>query len=144
MITFDPRHQLVRCAKFSLLAGMLISSSISHGQTWNTNVNGNWGTAGNWTPASVPNASGATANLTFNATGTRTVTIDTTSRTVGILNIGDSNTTHSYLLTASGGASLIFDNGGSTAQLNQNATSFGDTISAPISLASDLSISNAS
>ena len=35
------------------------------GQTWNGVPGGNWGTASNWTPATIPNSSSATA--TFNA-----------------------------------------------------------------------------
>jgi autotransporter-associated beta strand protein len=111
--------------------------------TWNIDAAGNWSTASNWLSSTIADGQSSTANLTFNITGNRTITIDTTSRTLGILNIGDSNTTHTYTLAASGGASLIFDNAGSAAQLNQVSTSNGATISAPLLLNDSLDISNA-
>ncbi|MEI9895552.1 MAG: hypothetical protein WDN28_17085 [Chthoniobacter sp.] len=92
-------------------------------------------------------AAGDIANLTFNITTGVTVTIDgaVASRTVATLNIGDTATTsNSYTLAASGGGTLTFDNGGNAAVLNQNATSNGDTITAPILLNSQLNITNAS
>src|ERR1035437_10218304 len=114
--------------------------------TWNVNAAGNWSTAGNWTPAAVPGtAAGDTVGLTFNITAARTVTINTTSRTVGTLNIGDSGSGYfAYTLAASGGASLTFNNSGSTANLVQATTTATDVISTPIVLLDNLSISNSS
>ena len=113
--------------------------------TWNVNAAGNWSTAGNWTPAAVPGtAAGDTVGLTFNITAARTVTIDATSPTVGTLNIGDPTSTfYAYTLAASGGASLTFNNSGSGAWLKQtNASSVVDVISAPITLADNLTVTN--
>ena len=90
---------------------------------------------------------GGCANFsTLDITGSRNPVVDTTSRTVGRLDIGDTNGTHSYTISASGGASLIFDNtaNSANAQLNQTATSNGDTISAPIVLTSSLDVTNSS
>lgn len=112
---------------------------------WNVNANGNWSLATNWTSnPSVPGGDGSIVNLTFDATTTRTITIDTTSRTVGQLSIGDPNGSHAYTLAASGGAGLIFHNGGSAAQLNFTSTALSGTVSAPISLADNLTVSNSS
>ena len=56
--------------------------------TWNVDAAGNWSLGSNWDPAAVPgNAAGDVVGLTNNITAARTVTIDTTSRTVGALNI---------------------------------------------------------
>jgi autotransporter-associated beta strand protein len=82
--------------------------------------------------------------LIFPITSTRIVTIDTTSQTVGTLNLGDDDDSNSYNLAASGGASLIFDNNGPNAVINQLANSNGDTISAPVVLNASLTINNAS
>jgi hypothetical protein len=88
-------------------------------------------------------AAGDTVGLTFNITAARTVTINTTSRTVGTLNIGDSGSSYfAYTLAASGGARLTFNNSGSTANLVQATTTATDVISTPITLTDNLSVSN--
>src|SRR6187402_3878896 len=62
--------------------------------TWVGTANGNWSVASNWSSnPTVPGGTGSTVGLTLDIAATRTVTIDTTSRTVGTLNIGDSNGT---------------------------------------------------
>jgi fibronectin-binding autotransporter adhesin len=115
---------------------------------WNIDAGGNWSLNTNWSSnPTVPGGAGSIVGLTANITGVRTVTIDGTSgttQTVGILNIGDSNGTSSYGLAASAGNGLVFDNSGNGAQLNQVSTSFGDTLSTPITLNDNLTISNAS
>ena len=81
-------------------------------------------------------ASGDVVGLTYNITAPCTVTIDTTSRTVGTLKIGDSGSAfYPYTLAASGGAGLTFANKGSTASLVQMTTTAADNISAPLTLA---------
>ena len=114
--------------------------------SWAVNAAGNWNTASNWSSSpTVPGGAGSTINLNFDITAARTVTIDTTSATVGILNIGDPTTTFfAYTLAASGGASLIMDNSGAGAQINHTSTGVADIISAPISLNDNLTVSNAS
>jgi fibronectin-binding autotransporter adhesin len=86
------------------------------------------------------------ATFTNDITGNRTVTIDTTSRTVGALSIGDSSNSHYFTLTASGGASLIFDNGGSGATLTETGALSGtnsDRITTNITLADNLTVNAA-
>src|ERR1035437_5809223 len=114
--------------------------------TWNVNAAGNWSTAGNWTPAAVPGtAAGDTVGLTFNITAARTVTINTTSRTVGTLNIGDSGSGYfAYTLAATGGGSLTLHNSGSTGHLLAAATTATDVMCAPITLLDNLSVNNSS
>src|SRR5436190_1241811 len=84
--------------------------------TWNVDSAGSWSLNTNWTSnPSIPGGAGSTVNLTFNITANRIITIDTTSRTVGFLNIGDPTseggtpTFKQYSLNSSGGASLIMD-----------------------------------
>ena len=123
--------------------------------TWNVDNAGNWGTASNWS-GTVPDAAAATALLTYDITNNRTVTINISSRTVGVLTVGDSDYTTSgsvwngYTLAANAGLSLILDNGASSAQVNKTAkpystgTAAADTISAPVLLNGSLDIRNSS
>ena len=108
--------------------------------TWNVDAAGNWSLGSNWLSGTVPgNAAGDVVGLTNNITAARTVTIDTTSRTVGTLTIGDANNTHAFTLGASGGAGLTFNNGGSGAALNESGA-IGDTVSTPVTLADNLTV----
>jgi fibronectin-binding autotransporter adhesin len=141
------RHFLA-LAGSSLLAISSASAQAVNG-TWNVDAAGNWGTASNWlsNPVDeVPGGQGSIVGLTNNITAARTVTIDTDSRTVGALTIGDSAPSHYFTLAASGGAGLTFDNNGSGATLTSTTTlstltTARDTISAPITLAENLAVS---
>ena len=127
---------LLLCQFAAPNAMAVISSSYSA-----TSGAGNlWSTSGSWS-AGIPTSAGDTATFNANLSALTTVTIDTTPRTVGILNVGDSTTAFfAYTLAASGGASLTFDNSGSGAQLNKTGTSTAaDVISTPITLADNLS-----
>jgi autotransporter-associated beta strand protein len=110
--------------------------------TWISNASSTWSGAANWSPAVVPGtAAGDIVSITgTNITATRTVTINT-NVTLGTLNIGDTDATHSYILALSSG-SFTLNNSGSGAQINQTATSAGDTISAPFVLGDNLTITN--
>ncbi|MBC8094193.1 MAG: autotransporter-associated beta strand repeat-containing protein, partial [Akkermansiaceae bacterium] len=112
---------------------------------WNVNASGNWSTAANWTsnPLVPGLGAGDIVGLNYNITAARTVTMDTTSRIVGTLNIGDPGSSYfGYTLTNSGGAGLTFDNIGSSASLVQLTTTAADILALPITLADDLSVSN--
>jgi hypothetical protein len=141
--------RILHLAQGIALAGLLAAAApaaYAASGNWNVNAAGNWSGTANWTPAAVPGtAAGDVVGLTFNITAARTVTIDTTSRTVGTLNIGDPTTGFFvYTLAASGGATLTFNNSGSPANLMQAATTAADVISAPLVLADDLSVNNTS
>jgi fibronectin-binding autotransporter adhesin len=134
--------------KASLAKALIITASLGitalHAATgaWNTDADGLWSDAGNWTPGIADGAT-FTGNLTFNLTAARIVTLDS-ARSIGILNIGDTNTTHAYTL-ATGSNVLTFDNGAADAQLNQISTSNGDTVSGLIAIGGNgnLAINNA-
>lgn len=138
------RQPLLALCGLILLSGALSARAASG--NWNVNAAGNWSTAANWSPVVVPGtAAGDVVGLTYNITAACTVTIDSTSRTVGTLNIGDSGSPfYAYTLAASGGAGLTFNNSGSTATLVQATTTAADSISAPLTLAANLSVSNSS
>ena len=112
---------------------------------WIYDGSGTWSTASRWTPAVVPGtAAGDIVYLTNNISANRTVTVDATSRTVGALLFGDvTSPYYTFTLAASGGATLTFDNGGIGANLIQtNSTSTTDTLSVPLVLADNLSVTN--
>ncbi|MEN3368651.1 MAG: hypothetical protein V7609_794 [Verrucomicrobiota bacterium] len=112
--------------------------------TWNVDASGNWSDAANWLSSNVPDGATTTADFgTVNLTANRTVTLDV-SRTVGQLNVGDTNGSHSYTIAPGAGTSLTFDNGVNAATLHQTSNSAGDTISVPLSLKGDLNVSNSS
>ena len=133
-------------ARWFALAGFVtaaVSPASALTSSWN-DVSGNWSTAGNWT-GSIPTSAGDIANFTVNySVNNKTATIDTTSRTVGTLNIGDPGVGYwPVTIAASGGASLIFNNSGGGALLSKTTTTTNnvlDTISAPVSLADNLTV----
>jgi autotransporter-associated beta strand protein len=104
-----------------------------------------WSNALNWNPDGVPVfAAGDRFLLTgVNIGAASTSTVDA-SATLGVINIGDTDATHSWTLAGANGAVLTLNNSGVAAQINQVATSKGDTISVPLALAGDLTINNAS
>src|SRR4051812_26080607 len=107
----------------------------------------NWSDTSKWLFGNVPDGAGVGASFaSLNLTANRNVNLDV-SRTVGYMLIGDTDSTHKYTITAAPGAALIFDNGAGTpprATLTQTASSAGDIIAAPISIRSDLYVSNLS
>jgi autotransporter-associated beta strand protein len=140
----------------AVLAAASFSSSASAADfVWNqTDSPNDWSLNTNWTPTAAaggPSAAGLSVLINTNIAATSTINLFTLTnpgtaiKTIGILDIGDTNGTHSYTLATGTGAGILnFDGNGSNAQLNQLSTSKGDTISAPITLSSSLDIANAS
>lgn len=112
---------------------------------WTNNGNANWSATGSWLGGTVADGAGSIADFSqLNITGDRTVTIDgaAASRTVGTLVFGDTDSSHRYTIAASGGGTLTFDNGGSSAFITQGLNSGSNIISAPIILADHLNVTN--
>lgn len=110
-------------------------------QAWVTNASGNWDNPANWTDTIIPNAHGALGLLTNNITATRTVTLDT-DVVLGALQLGARNAANPFVVAASGGSRLTFGNRGDSAQLIATTGHASDSISAPIVLLDDLTITN--
>lgn len=103
---------------------------------WNVDAAGNWSAAANWTPAAVPGTTaGDVVSFINDITAARTVTIDTTSRRVGDLNIGDSTATlFGFTIAASGGAVLNLDGTGFNDATVDFTAAIANTISTPLTL----------
>lgn len=139
-------------AVLSLCLG--VGSAMATDGTW-TRTNATtmlWGDSANWASGQIADGVGSLANFTATQGGTaRTVNIDTTSRTVGVLNVLNqhSNGTSGQSMTfgTTTGNTLTFDNGVSAAQLNIVAPSYSstgtNTFSVGILLGSSLDINNA-
>lgn len=124
-----PRHLVAPAA--SCLALALAASPVHAASgTWSVDADGNWTTtATNWAGSIIPGTtSGDVVNLTYDFTADRIVTL-TTIRTLGILNLGDTNGTHAVTLQGSSLHNFTFDNGANDAQINQVSTGKGATIS---------------
>ncbi|MDR1283895.1 MAG: PEP-CTERM sorting domain-containing protein [Opitutaceae bacterium] len=102
----------------------------------------NWSDTAQWLNGDVADGIGATAIINTNIGGAKVINIDS-NITLGTLNIGDTNTTHTWTLAATNGSVLTLDNGGSGVHINQLSTSKGDTLSTNITLADNLILSNA-
>ena len=120
-------------AALAAIASFSPSSADAASGSWNVTTAGNWSTAANWNPAAVPGTAAGDVITFGNAlTAALTATIDTTSRSVGDLNIGAS-TAFAFTLAASGGAVLNLDGTGA-ADATVDFTANANTISAPITL----------
>jgi len=111
---------------------LTISGAATITATWNVDANGNYGTAGNWNPATVPDGAGTTAIFGSIITAPRVVNIEAT-HTVGEIDFSPNSGT-SY--TLSGVGTLILNNSGSPAVIKDLNAS--NTISAPMSMVAGL------
>ncbi|MEI8310047.1 MAG: autotransporter-associated beta strand repeat-containing protein, partial [Verrucomicrobiota bacterium] len=127
---------------FAAFAAVLCLGSHAFAQTtWNGTLSGtqSWNVNGNWTPATFPNSAGAGVNLNQDIAANLTVNLNQ-DITVGTLNYGDANGSHSIITsTGTGTNTLIFDSGisGGTANLNVigTGTTATQTINSAISVA---------
>lgn len=129
----------------STVTGPTSPSAVTASGNWTSNASGNWGNSANWSGGVIADGAGNTAHFdTLDITTDVTVSLDT-SRTIGHVQIGDTNGTHRYTIAPAGATSLTFDSGtDAPATLQQSSTSAGDTISAPILMATSLDVTNLS
>lgn len=108
--------------------------------TWGT-AGGSWTTPSRWSGSIIATGVGRTANLTGNIVGTCNISVDV-ARTIGSINIGDTDATGSYIINTGAAGTLAFNNSTSAALLNSVSTGKANTFNVPIILASDLIVSN--
>lgn len=113
---------------------MYWTNTITSGpQSWNVNAN--------WTnSAAFPNGAGTNAVINANISAPQTINLNVPI-TIGTLSIGDADGSSAYTLAANGG-SLTLDNGTAGAMVTQLVTSVGDTIAAPITVITNLTVAN--
>ena len=86
--------------------------------TWTNDTSGTslWATPVNWSNSTAASGAGSTATITVaNNAASKTISLNNTTQTNGILNIGNPNGTGAYTLST---GAMIFDNNGSSAQIN--------------------------
>jgi len=131
-------NQLAPCVAsfFGTLAALLLTAShsqaVSGSWVTTTGTGLNWSDGANWStnPAVPGTAAGDIVNIRADIAAAMAIRIDTTPRTVGILNIGDAS--HAFTLSALSGGYLTLDNNGVASQINFQAGA--STISAPLRL----------
>jgi fibronectin-binding autotransporter adhesin len=116
-----------------------ITGVLPSGFTWVPTTSGTktWNTAANWSPAIIPSAVAANVRINNNIAGNQTIQL-ATATSLGSLTLGDSDSTHNFTLSSTGG-SLVFNNTTDPASLSKS-TGGNDVISAPVSIVGELDI----
>ena len=110
---------------------LMVGSAHANVLTWNTG-SGSWNTPGNWTPNGTPGASDTADFTGQNLTAAAAISLSGNG-TAGIINLGDSDSTHAYTLSNDGAITL--NNGTSNAQINEAVNTAGDTVLSNLNLA---------
>ena len=113
----------------SALLTIQLPSVLGNG-TWTADASGNWSETAKWTSSFPANGAGNTANFsTLNITADRTVTLDS-SRSIGVMQFGDTSGTQSWTLSAGGGIALTLQtsSGTPTIAVNQNTATLAATL----------------
>jgi fibronectin-binding autotransporter adhesin len=123
----------------SLAAVLALTGAAQAQSTWTVSGGGDWNTADNWS-GGVPNAIGATANLTADLTANATINLDIPA-TVGNMTIADS-TSPFFSYIVGGSNTLTFNDSDSLATLIVNQGT-ANAINTNISLGDNLQITPA-
>ena len=102
------------------LGSALLSISYAHAAsgTW-TDAAGNWSDGTKWSGSIIADGADANANFTFNFTGTRTITLDS-SRIIGNIIKTDPSPSHVLTIAASGGSILTLSTTSGTPTITNN------------------------
>ena len=127
------------------LACLGLSLAAASAQTWNVSTGGNWDTATNWNPNTVPNAIGATATIQ-NLTSSGTYDISAASPqsfTIGTLNFGTNSVANAINLSLNSDVSLVMDVVSGNAAINLGTAGSGSsmTINSAIQLNDNTTVS---
>ncbi len=125
----------------TFLLGVGSTASAQTTNSWNVNAGGLWSASGNWSPASVPNASGSMAILANNITALCYIT-NNAAITLGQLQVGSADGVANFIITNVSGT-LTFNNGGAGAQFISSGANISDRLWTPIVLADNLTVTNA-
>ena len=142
-------RRLIQSSVLTCCIGAAASVQAAVTGTWNViAAPGNWSDGSHWLGGVVPGTNGVSsvgdvAIINQNIAAGRNITNDVPV-TLGRLDLGDTDNSNLYNYKNGSGGSLTFNNAGSPAQINELATSKGDTISADFSLSDDLVVTNAS
>ena len=136
-------HSLAVCATTLAVAGALLSGGEkAQAATYfwqptaaNTYL---WSTGSNWSPLGIPGLADDTVNFTNAILGNQTVNLDGVF-TVGTLNVGDTSSTNTFTIGATG--YLVLDVTGGSAQINKSGNGL-DSISTGIQFNDTLAITN--
>lgn len=124
-----------------LLLGSLISGAEAQTGSWNVNNAGNWSAVTNWLGGTVPNGVDHIADITFQITSDRVLTIDSgvpgSNVTLGGLRIGDASGGQIYTIS---GGTITFQSTTGNAFLTKQNKGGNDTISSAIQLNSALDV----
>src|SRR5512133_1510051 len=85
--------KMIRATSVLACAFLSINALAVDGK-WNADAGDNWSTASRWTNSQVATGVGAVANISFNITAARTLTLDS-ARTVGTSRFEDATTASS-------------------------------------------------
>lgn len=112
------------CLVASAAALLLFNAPIAHAQTFvPTSGTAAWNLDANWSPATIPNAVGA--SVVFDTpTAARTITVDSgaTGFTIGSLTFNNNSAFANALQVGTAGSNLILDNGGAGVTLTFDGT----------------------
>lgn len=137
----DPTRIL--SVSISALIFTLASSGVAHGETWAGTLNGtteSWIVGANWSPASVPNAVDASANLNVDFSANKIISLNQ-SITLGALTLGDSSGTSTLTLNSGTGTNtLTLDVSTGNAAITSAGGS--NTISTLVALADHLNVTS--
>jgi autotransporter-associated beta strand protein len=114
-------------AALGLTLAIFASSAHAASGTWNVDADSSWTTTSNWVDNIMADGAGFTANLTYDFTAARAISLPGV-RTIGILNMGDTNGTHAVTLQGTSTQNFTLSNGSDNSQINQVSTGKGATI----------------
>jgi len=132
----------------AVIIGVMIPQPRAFAETWNLSTGGSFATAGNWSPANVPNGVGANATLNGLATASnpdqtanRSITLDG-AKTVGSILFNNDLGSFTNSITTGTGGPLTFDAvDAGPATINTTGTGTGNnTISVAMVLTDSLEV----
>lgn len=125
----------------TLFSAVILHTCMVYPINWTQPNSGDWGLGSNWAGGTAPNAAGAVAAFPGTNTAAATITLMTVSPTVGTISF-DNTSNFSYAIAPSGSNVLTFSIASGNAALNLNVNSpagtGGQSISAPVTLTSNL------